>query len=132
MKQSKEKISVLAIVIIMLIRSAISFAQFNLKYTLDREYKEYVVKILQIEKQEETKSVYLVGLGKVDKGNYTYKEKFLLNVYEDSKLEVGDILNIKGKIVIPEKTYKMLPLSFFMTPTVSKNYSLTVSDNLWR
>ncbi|MBR5227116.1 MAG: DNA internalization-related competence protein ComEC/Rec2 [Clostridia bacterium] len=103
MKQSKEKISVLAIVIIMLIRSAISFAQFNLKYTLDREYKEYVVKILQIEKQEETKSVYLVGLEKADKGNYTYKDKFLLNVYEDSKFEEGDILKIKGKIVIPEK-----------------------------
>ena len=32
--------------------------------------------------------------------------------------------------MIPEKTYKMLPLSFFITPTVSKNYSLFVSDNL--
>lgn len=100
MKENYKKIIAGVLVTITLIRCCISFVQFNYKYTDTNGYENYTVKILNVEQESVEKKVYLVKLEQ----NNRYKDKFILNVYDnkDAIFSKGDILSITGKISIPQ------------------------------
>lgn len=100
MKEKSKKIIALVIVIIVLFRSIISFYNFNYIYQSDIKYKTYRVEIINIQKEIESKKTYIVALER----NNSFNDKFILNIYDNPNLTLskGDILNITGKISIPE------------------------------
>lgn len=84
---------------------------FSAKYVSDKEYKEYSLYIIEKQKQDENKVVYLAKLN---------EDKFLVNIYLTNKynnkenfsqeelkkvtsFEYGDYIKVNGKIVIYEK-----------------------------
>ena len=101
MKENNKKFIALVIVIVVVLRSLISFYNFNYTYESDSKYKMYRVKIIDIQKDTDTKQSYLVVLEK----DYKFKDKFILNFYDNLNLTLskGDILDITGKISISKK-----------------------------
>lgn len=76
---------------------------FSTKYVSDNYYKDYTLKVESIKEITKDKVSYYVRLN---------KDKFILNIYEDSYEEsinltdyttfkYGDIVKVKGKIIIP-------------------------------
>jgi len=101
LKEKNKKIIALGIVIITLIRCVVSYIQFNYKYNDTSGYKSYIVKILNVEQETKDKKSYLVALEQ----NNIFADKFILNIYDngDATFSKGDVLNIIGKINIPQK-----------------------------
>jgi len=100
LKENNKKLIALVIVIITMIRCIVTFVQFNYNYTNTSGYKNYTVKVLNVEKESIDKKVYLVALKKDN--NHT--DKFILNIYDNNEVNFskGDIVNIVGKISIPQ------------------------------
>lgn len=105
----------LVILLIVAIRIICSVYLFNYKYTNQEFNKNITLFIINKEKQTETYISYLVKIK--EKDNFT--DKFILNIYKDKDVitvedtelycfnygnfKYGDIIKVKGKIVIPEK-----------------------------
>jgi competence protein ComEC len=103
---------ILIIIIVLIIRVISSLYLFNYKYSTMEYNKTINLLIMNKEKQTETYISYLVKLE--EKGKFT--DTFILNIYKDkdvitkaqeelyylsySNFKYGDIINIKGKIVI--------------------------------
>lgn len=100
MKENNKKLIALIIVIITLLRCIMSFVQFNYNYKDTNVYKNYTIKILNVEQESIEKKVFLVALKKEN----NYSDKFILNIYDNSEANFskGDIINIVGKISIPQ------------------------------
>ena len=101
MKEKNKKIIALVIVIAVLIRSIFSYYNFNYIYENDSKYQTYRVKIIDIQKETNTKKSYLAALER----NNKFNDKFILNFYDNLNLTLskGDMLDITGKISIPKK-----------------------------
>lgn len=81
---------------------------FSTKYSSDQKNKQYTVFIESLEHKSENKVAYNVKL-------LNTNDRFILNIYDDSydniktdlelysKYKYGDVLNVKGKIKIPQK-----------------------------
>ena len=112
---NKHKYSIIVITILVItIRIIFSVYLFNYKYTNQEYNKNITLLILSKEKQTETYISYLV---KIEEGN-NFTDRFILNIYKDkdiitetdqelyymnySNFKYGDIVKIKGKIVIPK------------------------------
>jgi competence protein ComEC len=103
------------IIVILIIRILFCLYLFNYKYNNEEYNKEITLLILSKEKITETNISYLVRIK--EKNNFT--DKFILNIYIDKDVitdvdkelylknygnfKYGNIIKIKGKIVIPKK-----------------------------
>ncbi|MDD2376206.1 MAG: ComEC/Rec2 family competence protein [Clostridia bacterium] len=112
---NKHKYLVIIITIVLIItRIIFSVYLFNYKYTNEEYNKNISLLILSKEKQTETYISYLVKIKEEKK----FTDRFILNIYKDkniitqtdeeiyymnySNFKYGDIVKIKGKIVIPK------------------------------
>lgn len=95
-----KKIIILLMVLVLVVRCVVQYIAFNFKYTSDISYKDYVVKITKIKKDEEEK---FSAEAKLCEGN-SCKDKVILNVYDtpSASIAVGDKVYVKAKLVIPE------------------------------
>lgn len=112
--KSKKYLLLFCILITLLIRTICSIYTFNYKYVEDKYSKNMNLLILKQEKVEESYISYLVKL----ESEESFKDKFILYIYKDKKIitdediqlyytsygnfKYGDIIKVKGKIVIPK------------------------------
>lgn len=92
----KEKIlCTIGLSIFIIIRILYSIYLYEFKYKTDENIKKMYVQIVEKRKIEDDKKTYLVKFE---------NSKFIMNIYENNNVcyEVGDILKIRGKIIIPE------------------------------
>lgn len=106
MEQIKlKKLLNMVICLLIVISTLFSIYKFNKKYISDEKYISYQVMVIEKIKEEENILSYIVKLN---------NDKFILNIYASkygkqkikltnySDYKYGDILEVKGKIVIPE------------------------------
>ena len=112
--KNKKCVVLLCILIVLLIRTIFSIYLYNYKYSEDKYNENMNLLIIKQEKAEESYISYLVKLGYED--NFT--DQFILYIYKDKKIVIdediklyytnygnfkyGDIIKVKGKIVIPK------------------------------
>lgn len=111
--KNKGKLIYIFLILIIIIRFYISKYSFDNKYSNLNINQKFEVMVINIEKVSDSKISYLVKL----KENNKYEDKFILNLYEmkfkssnnsellkqHSKYNYGDILELTGKLTIPEK-----------------------------
>lgn len=112
----EHKYTIIFIALIILIcRVGFSIYFFNFKYYSDKYTKSMNLLIISKEKETDSSISYLAKL----ENNGKYTDNFILNIYKDKKIvsqldeelfysnysnfKYGDIVSIKGKIVIPKK-----------------------------
>lgn len=90
------------------------FIYIPIKYENVNENKKYILMIESKNKEKDNYVSYVVRLGKKHSSGYSFKDKFILNIYTNSfnkkifqkeditKFRYGDVLTVDGKITIPE------------------------------
>lgn len=96
--KKEKKIVIVMIILLFLIRIGYAIYLYEFSYSSQEKIQKMYIKILGLKKEEEKRNVYLVK----------YQEQKFLFYDSSEKREfylVGDILEIRGKILIPEKLY---------------------------